>query len=229
MPSITGLKLSPSVLGSIFSGEIRRWDDDRIAAINQGTRLPAADIVPVVASEPSALTLAATKYLASGENWARGESNTLEAPENGVEVERYRDLSSEIDETAGAIAIVDIASIGTRFDTALLSFGGDFIRQSKDSIGLAATEGVTGESQTGVTFSLPTNSARGYPLGVVNYQAFCSSYDSEQLTELVKSWALFVVDSEGQIASSYFGGVSSPSNAALEKAAQRIEKIEAIG
>jgi hypothetical protein len=45
----------------------------------------------------------------------------------------------------------------------------------------------------------------------------------------VKSWALFVVDSEGQIASSYFGGVSSPSNAALEKAAQRIEKIEATG
>lgn len=227
MPSITGLKLSPSVLGSIFAGEVRRWDDEAIAAINPGTRLPAADIVPVVASESSALTLAATKYLASGGNWESGESKALEAPKNGIEVDRYRDLSSKINDTAGAIAIMDVASIGTSFDTALLSFGGDFIRQSKDSIGLAATEGLTGESQTGVTFSLPANSPRGYPLGVVNYQAFCSSYGSEQLAELVKSWALFVADSDGQIASSYFGGVSSPSNAALEKAVQRIEKIEA--
>lgn len=229
LPSVTGLKLSPSVLAGIFSGDVSRWDDKRIAAINPGSRLPSADIVPIVASEPSALTLAATKYLASGQTWAAGESNTMEAPENGVEVERYRDLSSELNNTAGAIAIMDVAAIGGSFDTALLSFGGDFIRQSKDSIGLAATEGLTGEGQTGVTFSLPANSARGYPLGVVNYQAFCSNYGSEQLTELVKSWALFVTDSEGQIASSYFGGVTSPSNAALEKAVQRIEKIEATG
>lgn len=229
LPSVTSLKLSPAVLGGIFSGEIRRWDNEAIAAINPEARLPKADIVPIVASEPSALSKAATKYLASGQNWRAGETDILPVPDNGIEVKKYRDLSSEVDNAAGAIAIMDVASIGNRFDTALLSFGGDFVRQSKDSIALAATEGATAEDSTGITFSLPTNSARGYPLGVVNYQAFCSTYGNERLAELIKSWALFVVGSDGQIASMYFGSVSSPSQTALQKSAERIEKIEATG
>ncbi|WP_320535971.1 substrate-binding domain-containing protein [Pseudarthrobacter sp. IC2-21] len=229
MPSVTGLKLSPSVLGGIFSGKIRRWDNEAIVAINPGAKLPKADIVPIVATEPSALSLAATEYLASGQSWSSEKTNSMPVPENGVEVRKYKDLSQKVNDTAGAIAIMDVASIGSRFDTALLSFGGDFIRQSKDSVALANAEGTVAEDSNGVTFSLPANSSYGYPFGMVNYQAFCNNYDNEQLAKLVKSWGLFVVGSEGQIASMYFGSVSSPSQAALQKSAQRIEKIEAKG
>jgi phosphate transport system substrate-binding protein len=229
LPSVTGLKLSPAVLAGIFSGEISRWDDDAIVAINPTTRLPSADIVPIMATESSALTLAATKYLKTSERWLRGESPVWHTPKNGVEVKKYRDLSSKVNETAGAIAVMDVASIGNRFDTALLSFGGDFVRASKDSIALAAREGLTTEKATGVEFTLPAKSDRGYPLGLVNYQAFCSTYVSQQLTTLVKSWALFVLGADGQIASNYFGSVGSPGEETLRKSAQRIKKIEASG
>lgn len=229
LPSVTGLKLSPAVLAEIFSGNINRWDDDAIAAINPNTRLPSEDIVPIVATESSALTLAATKYLSSSQKWLVGDVPVWSVPRTGLEVKKYGDLPSKLNETAGAIAFMDVASIGNRFDTALLSFGGDFIRQSKDSIALAASEGLTSEGATGVEFTLPAHSERGYPLGLVNFQTFCSTYPSQQLTTLVKSWALYVLGADGQIASNYFGNVGSPSEVALRKSAQRIKKIEAAG
>lgn len=227
MPNIAGLKLSPSVLARIFSGTVTHWDDDAIAALNPDTSLPDSKIVPITAPDASPLTLAATKYLSGSQDWRRGVSSTWTPTDSGIEVKKYRDVAKKLDETAGAIAFLDLDSISGRFDTALLSFDGEFIRQSKDSMAIAVREGRTSESSTGIEFVLPDKSDRGYSLGVVNYQAFCTTYANQQLAALVKSWGKFVLSPEGQVASTYFSKSASPSETALQKSAILVDKIRA--
>ncbi|MEZ2389057.1 substrate-binding domain-containing protein [bacterium RCC_150] len=225
MPSIRSLKLTPDLLASIFSGEIKRWDDKAIAAVNPGTTLPDAPIVPVTASTASALTSASTRYLSTSSNWSIGVTNKWAKVPGGQEVKNFGDIAKKVDDTAGAIAFMDSASIGSRFDTALLSFGGNFVRMSKDSVAAAVQDGKTSTAGTGVEFRLPDKSDRGYALGNVNYQAFCTTYKNGQIASLVKSWADFVVGSDGQVASTYFAGVASPSEQSLQDASRLIKKI----
>ncbi len=225
MPSIRSLKLTPDVLAGIFTGDIKRWDDKAIAAINPGTTLPDAPIVPVTASTASALTSASTGYLASSPSWSSGVTNKWPKVPGGQEVKNFSDIAKKVDGTAGAIAFMDSASIGSRFDTALLSFGGSFVRMSKDSVAAAVQDGTTTTVATGVEFHLPGKTDHGYALGNVNYQAFCTSYKNGEVASLVKSWADFVVGPDGQVASTYFAGVASPSEQSLQDASRLIKKI----
>ncbi|MEO5781309.1 MULTISPECIES: substrate-binding domain-containing protein [Arthrobacter] len=227
MPSIRSLKLTPDVLAGIFTGTVTRWDAREIATINPGVTLPSGDIIPVTATTPSAETTAATTYLSTAADWTAGVVDAWPTPENGQAVKKQTDVAEELDQTAGAIAFMDLGSIGTRFDTALLPFGGGFVRISKDSSALGAQQGSTRTTPTGVEFTLPETSEQGYPLGVVNYQAFCRSYKNPQLAGLVKSWGKFVLSSDGQVASTYFANVASPGEDAIREARTLIQTIGA--
>ena len=57
------LKLSGAVLAGIYSGKIREWDDQPIAAMNQGTALPHKAIVPVRRADGSGDTFVFTQFL----------------------------------------------------------------------------------------------------------------------------------------------------------------------
>lgn len=225
MPSIQGLKLTPAVVAGIFSGRITTWDASEIAALNPGTDLPSGKIVPVTATTPSVETTAATKYLSSAPEWKAGVTAVWPKPQNGIEVKKLSDVGAKVDQTAGAIAFMDLGSIGGRFDTALIPFGDGFVRISKDSAALAAQQGETRTGPTGVEFTLPQTSDQGYALGVVSYQAFCHSYKNAPLSTLVKSWGSFVVSPDGQVASTYFANVSSPSGDALRESSKIIQRI----
>jgi len=121
---------------------------------------------------------------------------------------------------------MDLGYIGSRFDTALLDFGSGFVRLSKDSVAAAVQEGETRVSETGVEYTLPATSERGYSLGVVSYHAYCSTYKNAQLAALVRSWGSFVVSPDGQVATTFFASVASPSETALKESRRRIETIK---
>lgn len=225
LPSIHGLKLSPELLARIFSGDINRWNDKAIAAINPGSNFPDLPIVPVTASSPSALTSVSTRYLSMSPGWTTGTTDRWKRVPGGAEVKNFSDIAKKVDDTAGSIAFMDSASIGSRFDTALLTFGGSYVRMSKDSVATAVQQGTSTTTGTGVEFKLPDKTDQGYALGTVNYQAFCTTYKNNQIASLVKSWGEFVVSPDGQVASTYFAGVASPSEQSLDDSAALIKKI----
>jgi phosphate transport system substrate-binding protein len=57
------LKLSGDLLGKIFLGEVKKWNDPAIAALNSDIKLPAADIIVVHRSDGSGTTFGWTNYL----------------------------------------------------------------------------------------------------------------------------------------------------------------------
>lgn len=58
------LKITGPVLVGLFSGEIRTWDDARIAALNPGLSLPKTRVIRVVREDASGSTGIFTEYLA---------------------------------------------------------------------------------------------------------------------------------------------------------------------
>ena len=57
------MKLSGQLLGDIYLGKIKRWNDAGIAALNPGLALPDADITPVRRADGSGTTFIFTNYL----------------------------------------------------------------------------------------------------------------------------------------------------------------------
>lgn len=64
------LRFTPDVLAGIYLGEVKRWDDPRIASANPGIKLPSANLVVVHRSDGSGTTYVWTDYLSKvGKSW----------------------------------------------------------------------------------------------------------------------------------------------------------------
>ncbi|MDD1477061.1 substrate-binding domain-containing protein [Arthrobacter sp. H16F315] len=225
---LRNVRLDQAVLAAMFEGKITRWDDQKIADLNPGTALPDMKIVPVWAAGGSGLTQAVGDYLQSSPETAARPPMTGKWPADtaGQSVATYADLATKVDATAGAVAFMDRASIGTRFSTATVKFGEDFVKVTDDALGTAVDSGTVSEAPGGgVQLTLHTGRGPGYSLGFVGYQAFCHSYKNPALARLVKSWAEYVTGEGGQANSSYFAQVVSPSVAALERSRSAVGTI----
>jgi phosphate transport system substrate-binding protein len=67
------LKLTGAALADIFNGRISKWNDPKIAGLNQGAKLPDATITPVYRSDGSGTTSIFTTYLSeSSPDWKSG-------------------------------------------------------------------------------------------------------------------------------------------------------------
>ncbi len=60
-----GLKLTPEALSGIYLGNIVRWNDPAIAAVNRGVQLPAQPIIVVHRSDGSGTSAIFTDYLSN--------------------------------------------------------------------------------------------------------------------------------------------------------------------
>src|SRR3954452_15923760 len=59
------LKLTGDIIADIYRGQVKKWNDPRIAQINLGVTLPDANITPVYRSDGSGTTSIFTDYLSS--------------------------------------------------------------------------------------------------------------------------------------------------------------------
>ncbi len=63
LDGVEELKLSGEVIADIFAGEIKMWNDERLAALNPDVKLPEEAIIPVYRSDGSGTTFVFTDYL----------------------------------------------------------------------------------------------------------------------------------------------------------------------
>ena len=73
LPDVKELKLSRDAYVGIFMGEIKKWNDAKIAKSNPGVKLPALDITPINRSDGSGTTFVFTQHLSAiNEKWKAG-------------------------------------------------------------------------------------------------------------------------------------------------------------
>ena len=111
IPGVTAkLRFTGEVLAGIFLGQITKWNDSRIAAINPGAQLPDNDIVVAHRSDGSGTTYIWTDYLSKvSPDWAQrvGKGTAVNWPV-GLGGQGNPGVANVVKQTPGAIGYVEL-------------------------------------------------------------------------------------------------------------------------
>lgn len=136
------LKLSAEVLADIYLGNIKKWDDKRIAAINPGMKLPGKSITVVHRSDGSGTTWIFTNYLSKvSKQWKEkvGNNKSVSWPA-GVGGKGNEGVASYVSRIKGSIGYVEYAyALQNKMNHAQLqNHDGKFVAPTSESFQAAA-------------------------------------------------------------------------------------------
>ena len=203
LDGVDSLDLDADTVAKIFAGQITKWNDPAITALNPDAELPDAAISPVHRSDKSGTTGNFTEYLAAAapsswaagsvEEWptelggeaAQGTSGVVEAVTNGVGMIGYADASRA--EGLGTVAI----KVGEKF----VSYSPEAAAAIVD-----ASELETDRTEHDIAIKLDRTSTEDgvYPIVLVSYLIGCEQYADAANAELVKAYFSYIVSEEGQ-------------------------------
>jgi phosphate transport system substrate-binding protein len=166
LADVPELKLDSDVLAAIFLGEITKWNDPMIAALNQGVSLPDEAIQVVHRSDSSGTTSIFTSYLDDvSTSWKDkvGKGKEVQWP-TGVGGKGNDGVAAVVQQQAGSIGYVELSfAIESKLTMASLkNQAGDFIVPSLESTS-AAAEGATFPEDLRFSVANSTN-ALAYPI-----------------------------------------------------------------
>jgi len=166
LPEVTKpLMMTPSVLADIFLGNITKWNDSKIAAINKGVSLPSTAIMIAHRSDGSGTTNIFTTYLAKVSNdWNSkvGKGSAVNWPA-GIGGKGNEGVAGLIKQTPGAIGYIELAYAiqnGMPYAT-MQNKAGKWIVPSTASVSAAANIAIPADSKVSLT---NTDAADGYPI-----------------------------------------------------------------
>jgi phosphate ABC transporter phosphate-binding protein len=167
------LRLTPQALAGIYSGEIRKWNDPRIAEANRGAHLPDTDIAVIYRSDGSGTTYVWTSFLSLvSPSWkASAGAGARVAWPTGIGAEGSDGVAELVQKTPNAIGYVElIYAIQHELNyAAVRNPAGEFIKADLASI-TAAAAGTTPNSEKGFRFSI-LNAPRkdAYPISTFTW------------------------------------------------------------
>ena len=171
LPNIKkNLNLDGSTLASIFLGDIKKWDDPAIAALNPEISLPKYPILIVRRADGSGTTDIFSDYLSAvSPQWKKkvGRGKTLRWPV-GVGAKGNDGVAAQVKNNRGAIGYVELAysiKIGLPV-AALKNRAGNFVLPTIQSISSSA-EGVT-HIENGISI-VNASGKNVYPISAFTY------------------------------------------------------------
>ena len=137
------LKLDSDLIANIYLGNITRWNDPKIKALNPGIDLPDLPIVPVHRSEGSGTTFIFTDYLSNvNPAWADtvGKSTSVRWPAGiGLGAKGSEGVAGQVKQIPGAIGYAELAYADqNKIPYAdVKNAAGNFISPTPDSVSAA--------------------------------------------------------------------------------------------
>lgn len=201
LEGVDTLNLSTATVAQIFNGEISKWNDEAIAAENEGVELPDMDISVIYRSDESGTTDNFQRFLkaASPENWegvGQQFPSAVGAGANGS-----NGVATETNNVEGAITYVE-AGFAQQQDLGIanIDFGSGPTELNAETVGVALenleflTEGNDMVMDTESMFSM--NEEGAYPLVLASYEIVCSAgYDAET-SAMVKDFLTVALESQ---------------------------------
>jgi len=110
LPGNPALKLDADTIAGIFLGQVKKWNDPKIAASNPGVKLPDQEIVVVHRSDGSGTTYIWTDYLSkiSPEWKTKVGTNTSVNWPTGIGGKGNEGVAGQIKQTPGALGYVEL-------------------------------------------------------------------------------------------------------------------------
>ena len=189
------LKLDSDTIAGIFLGQIKKWNDPKIVALNSGASLPDQEIVVVHRSDGSGTTYIWTDYLSKiSPEWKQkvGTNTSVNWP-TGLGGKGNEGVAGQIKQTPGAAGYVElIYAVQNKMSYAdIKNAAGEFVKASLESITAAmATAQIPEDFRFSIT-NAPGKSA--YPISgatwLLVYERQKDAAKGKKLVEFLK-WAL---------------------------------------
>lgn len=173
LPGNPTLKLTADVLADIFLGTITKWNDKRIAELNEGVKLPGLRIVVVHRSDGSGTTFIFTDYLSKVSSAWKGKvgmGKSVKWPA-GLGAKGNEGVSGLVKQTKGSIGYCELAYAlhNNMPQASIRNRSGKFIKPDIASISAAAEVEIPEHTRTSLT---DTEADNGYPLASFTWLIF---------------------------------------------------------
>ena len=159
------LKFTPDIIGDIFLGKIKKWNDPRLTAINPDVKLPGTEITVVHRSDGSGTTAIFSSYLSKvSTEWKEkvGAGPSLNWPA-GLGGKGNPGVAGLVKQTPGSFGYVElIYALQNKMPYGTIrNKKGNFIKPSIASTSLAANTALPDDMKVDLT---DTDAADGYPI-----------------------------------------------------------------
>jgi phosphate transport system substrate-binding protein len=195
LPGNPALKLDADAIAGIFLGQIKKWNDPKITALNPGVNFSDQEIVVVHRSDGSGTTYIWTDYLSKiSAEWKQkvGTNTSVNWPV-GLGGKGNEGVAGQIKQTPGALGYVElIYAVQNKMPYAdVKNSGGEFVKASLESITAAmATAQIPDDFRFSIT-NAPGKNA--YPIAgatwLLVYEQQKDAAKGKKLVEFLK-WAL---------------------------------------
>jgi phosphate transport system substrate-binding protein len=206
VPGVTGeLKFTGETLAGIYLGEIKKWNDPKIAADNKGVKFPDEEIIPVHRAEGSGTTFVWCDYLAKiSPAWKAKIGGAcaaaLQWPASGLAGQGNEGVVGSVKQTPNTIGYVELVYASSQH----LSFGvvknssGKFVKASVASV-TAAAAGAAKEIPDDFRVSI-TNApgADAYPISSFTYLLIPSRIEDANKKKVIKDFLAWML-TKGQL------------------------------
>jgi phosphate transport system substrate-binding protein len=227
---VSDLTLDAKSIAGIFSGKITKWNDSEIASLNDGAKLPDADITVVHRSDDSGTTQNFSEYLSAnaGDVWTEEPSQTFPY-QVGDGAAKGSGVASAMQGASNAITYIDDSGAGD-LDKAKLMVGDKATELSADGAAqvVADSEVASGREDNDLAIDIDRkDTADGaWPLVLVSYAIACQEYQDKDKADLVKAYLGYVVSEDAQKAAATEAKSAALSSDLSEKAAAAVESIK---
>jgi phosphate transport system substrate-binding protein len=194
LPGNPKLKLDADTIAGIFLGQVKKWNDPKIAALNAGVNLPDQEIVVVHRSDGSGTTYIWTDYLSkTSPEWKTkvGTNTSVNWP-TGIGGKGNEGVAGQVKQTPGALGYVElIYAVQNKMPYAdVKNSAGEFVTPTLESITAALA---TAEIPDDFRFSMTNAPGKdAYPIcgatWLLVYEQQKDSAKGKKLVEFLK-WA----------------------------------------
>ncbi len=176
------LKFTPDALAGIYLGEIKKWNDPKIAGANPGVKLPGAEIVTAHRSDGSGTTFVWTDYLSKiSPAWKSkvGASTSVQWPASGLAAKGNEGVAGIVKQTPNSIGYVELVYAAKNNMTfgSVENKAGKFVKPSLDSVtaaAAAAAKNMPADFRVSIT---DAPGAGAYPISSFTYLLVPSKID----------------------------------------------------
>lgn len=142
LAEVKELKLNAELISAIYRGEITRWNDSRLQAVNEGTTLPDQAITPIYRSDGSGTTYVFSDFMTKADSlWGKdlGTGKALNF-KVGIASKGNPGVAGTIAETKGSIGYIgsEYALALSIPSAAVLNSSGEYVMANAQSISAAA-------------------------------------------------------------------------------------------
>lgn len=207
--NLTGIKpgeirLSGAVLAAIFAGDIVKWDDPTIKALNPAITLPAQAIAVVHRSDGSGTTFIFTNYLSKvSPSWEKkvGSDSSVAWP-TGLGGKGNEGVAATFGQTKGAIGYVEFAyALQTKMaHVALQSHDGNYLQPSSQTFQAAAANADWGKAVDYYLILTDQPGAQSWPITAASFILMHKSQDKPDTARQVLTFFDWAYRNGGKMA-----------------------------